>query len=252
VDIPKKVIGTARALETGAMGVNEPVTILVVDDYEDGRELMSAMLRAEGYRVIQASTGNEALERAVERPTLMMLDVNLPDIDGFEVCRRVKGDPKTADIGVVHVSAAYREPEFRVRGLEGGADAYLPLPVDRVELLATVRALLRIREAERERASLLAVTRLANAAAHDINNPLSVIAGQLHFLARDPVVPAARVQKMQEAADRIGEIVRRMSQLARLELKKQHPALPEMFELEPKPPAAKPGAAGPEATPPAA
>jgi CheY-like chemotaxis protein len=216
---------------------SEPVTILVVDDYEDGRDVMSAMLAAEGFRVLQASSGTEALERVAERPALIMLDVNLPDIDGFEVCRRVKSDPKTADIGVVHVSAAYREPEFRVRGLEGGADAYLPLPVDRVELIATVRALLRIREIERERASLLAVTRLANTAAHDINNPLSVIAGQLHFLSRDPMVPAARVQKIQEAADRIGEIVRRMSQVAKLELKKQHPALPEMFDLEPKPPA---------------
>ena len=234
------------------MVLSEPVTILVVDDYEDGRELLTAMLESEGFRVIQAGTGTEALERLVEHPTLIMLDVNLPDIDGFEVCRRVKSDPKTADIGVVHVSAAYREPEFRVRGLEGGADAYLPLPVDRVELIATVRALLRIREVERDRASLLAVTRLANAAAHDINNPLSVIAGQLHFLSRDPVVPAARVQKMQEAADRIGEIVKRMSQLAKLELKKQHPALPEMFDLEPKPPAVKPAVAGPEATPPAA
>ena len=234
------------------MVLGEPVTILVVDDYADGRELMTMMLRAEGYLVIEAATGTEALERVGQHPSLMMLDVNLPDIDGFEVCRRVKSDPKTADIGVVHVSAAYREAKFRVRGLEGGADAYLPLPVDRVELVATVRALLRIREAERERASLVAVTRLANAAAHDINNPLSVIAGQLHFLARDPVVPAARVQKMQEAADRIGEIVKRMSQLTKLELRKQHPALPEMFDLEPKPPMPGAGEGGPEETTPTA
>ena len=69
-----------------------------------------------------------------------------------------------------------------------------------------------------------------------INNPLSVIVGQLYFLGRDPLIPAARLEKMQEAAERIGDIVRRMSQLTRLELRRQAPGLPEMFELDPPPP----------------
>jgi len=161
----------------------------------------------------------------------MVLDVNLPDVDGFEVCRRLKNDPRTAGIAILQVSAAYRESEYRVRGLDGGADAYLTLPIDRNEIVATVRALLRMRQIERESASLRAVTQLANAAAHEINNPLSVITGQLHFLARDPAVPAARVSQMQEAADRISHIVRQMLHLTRAEVLEQHRDLPEMLDL---------------------
>jgi DNA-binding response OmpR family regulator len=208
------------------------VTVVVVDDYTDGRTLMSMLLRKEGFDVKEATTGEEALSLAATHPGLMILDVNLPDIDGFEVCRRIKSDPQTAGVPILQVSAAYREAGHRVRGLDGGADAFLTLPVDRDELLATVRALLRIHRAERESASLRAVTQLANAAAHEINNPLSVITGQLHFLARDPAVPAARVAQIEEAALRIREIVLQMLHLTRLELAKQYRDQPEMLDLD--------------------
>jgi len=208
-----------------------PVTIVVVDDFPDGRELMTTILRDEGFDVKEAGTGQEALDLAALQPSLMVLDVNLPDVDGFEVCRRLKNDPRTAGIAILQVSAAYRDSEYRVRGLDGGADAYLTLPIDRDEIVATVRALLRMRQIERESASLRAVTQLANAAAHEINNPLSVITGQLHFLAKDPAVPAARISQMQEAADRISQIVRQMLQVTRTEVLKQHRDLPEMLDL---------------------
>ena len=208
-----------------------PVTIVVVDDFPDGRELMTTILRDEGFDVKEAGTGQEALDLAALQPSLMVLDVNLPDVDGFEVCRRLKNDPRTAGIAILQVSAAYRDSEYRVRGLDGGADAYLTLPIDRDEIVATVRALLRMRQVERESASLRAVTQLANAAAHEINNPLSVITGQLHFLAKDPAVPAARISQMQEAADRISQIVRQMLQVTRTEVLKQHRDLPEMLDL---------------------
>src|SRR5262245_48093996 len=120
-----------------------PITIAVVDDFQDGRELMAAILRREGFVVREGATGEEALALAAEQPALMILDVNLPDIDGFAVCRQIKKDPHTANIGVLQVSAAFRNTGDRVRGLDGGADAYLALPVEHEELLATVRALLR-------------------------------------------------------------------------------------------------------------
>jgi DNA-binding response OmpR family regulator len=208
------------------------VTVVVVDDYADGRELMGMLLRKEGFEVKEAASGAEALALAATRPSLMILDVNLPDIDGWEVCRRIKNDPQTAGIAILQVSAAYRESGHRVRGLDGGADGYLTMPVDKQELIATVRALLRIRRAETESASLRAVTQLANAAAHEINNPLSVITGQLHFLGKDPAVPAARVAQIEEAAMRIREIVLQMLHLTRVELVKQHRDLPEMMDLQ--------------------
>ena len=212
--------------------VDSSATIVVVDDYPDGRALMSTRLRKEGFDVAEAATGEEALALAAKLPGLMVLDVNLPDIDGFEVCRRIKSDPRTANVPILQVSAAYREPGHRVRALDGGADAYLTLPVDKDELIATVRALLRIHRAESESASLRAVTQLANAAAHEINNPLSVITGQLHFLAKDPAVPAARVAQIEAAALRIREIVLQMLHLTRLELAKQYVDQPEMLDLD--------------------
>jgi len=207
------------------------ITVVVVDDYADSRALLAMYLRTEGFQVKEAATGREALEVAATQPSLMILDINLPDIDGFEVCRRLKSEPRTAGITVLQVSATYREASHRVRGLDGGADAYLTLPVDREELMATVRALLRIRRAESESASLRAITQLANAAAHEINNPLSVITGQLHFLAKNPAVAPERLTQMEEAAFRIREIVLQMLHLTRVEVVKQQHDLPEMLDL---------------------
>jgi two-component system, sensor histidine kinase len=209
-----------------------PITIVVVDDFPDGRDLMSTTLRLEGFDVKEAGTGEEALKLAADRPALMVLDVNLPDMDGFEVCRRIKSDPETAGVSVLQVSAAFRKTGDRVRGLDGGADAYLALPVEREELVATVRALLRIRRAERDTAGLRAVMHLANAAAHKINNPLAVVIGQLHFLAKDPAVPAARVQAIQVAAERIREIVQQMLRITKLELVESRPHVPDMLDLD--------------------
>jgi PAS domain S-box-containing protein len=124
------------------------VTVLNVDDYPAALYATSRVLRQAGFRVLEATTGAEALARVGECPDLIILDVNLPDVDGFEVARRIKADPETATIPLLHMSAAYRDPEHRALGLEGGADAYLAQPVEPRELLATIRALLRVREAE--------------------------------------------------------------------------------------------------------
>jgi len=125
-------------------------TILSVDDNDAIRYSFTRYLREGGYKVIEARTGAEALELARHEPALITLDINLPDMDGYEICRRLKDDPVTRDIPVLHISASCVDTSDRVRGLEGGADAYLAEPVNRLELLATVKALLRMRQAQRE------------------------------------------------------------------------------------------------------
>jgi len=125
-------------------------TILAVDDNDAIRYSVARRLRDAGFHVIEAATGAEALRLAREEPVLITLDINLPDIDGFEVCRRLKNDPATREIPVLHLSASCVGPDHRVRGLDGGADAYLTAPIDQQELVATVKALLRMREAQTE------------------------------------------------------------------------------------------------------
>ena len=125
------------------------ITILAVDDNDAIRYSLSRALRGGGYRVIEARNGTETLALAHEDPDLITLDVHLPDMDGFEVCRRLKANPQTAHIPVLHISATVTDTENRVRGLEA-ADGYLSEPVSREELLATVGSLLRLKRAERE------------------------------------------------------------------------------------------------------
>ena len=125
------------------------ITILNVDDNEANRYAITRMLRRGGFASIEAANGEEALRLVADRPDLVVLDVNLPDIDGFEVCRRIKADPATASIPVLHMSASYILSEDRTRALEEGSDGYLIRPVEPPELIATVKALLRVRSAER-------------------------------------------------------------------------------------------------------
>jgi signal transduction histidine kinase/DNA-binding response OmpR family regulator len=136
------------------MGSRAP-TILHVDDNEVHRYTVAKILKMAGYRVAQAATGSSGLELARERPNLIILDVNLPDMSGFDVCKSLRSDPQTSSIPILHVSATRILTRDKTEGLEGGADAYLAEPVDSGEFLATVRALLRMRESE-ERASRLA------------------------------------------------------------------------------------------------
>ena len=123
-------------------------TILFVDDDDANRRLLGWIFRNEGFEVIEAASGAEALRLAAARPDLVVLDVSLPDVDGFEVCRRIKAEPTTASTPVLHVSAVYINSGDRSQGLECGADGYLIKPVEPREILATVRALLRIHAAE--------------------------------------------------------------------------------------------------------
>ena len=173
--------------------------ILNVDDYEAGRYARSRLLKQAGYQVAEAGTGEMALELAASlRPLLVLLDVNLPDMSGLEVCRKIKSDPELGSTLVSGVSLAVTSGD-RVGGLDNGADGYLVEPVDSEVLLATVRALLRMRRAETELAKankalqdaneLLIrrnedLQRFACAASHDLQEPLRTISNFSGLLER--------------------------------------------------------------------
>ncbi len=119
--------------------------ILVVDDIRTNIKVLEAKLTSEYYEVITATNGPEALVAAVSgNPDLILLDVMMPGMDGFEVCRRLKADPATAHIPVIMVTAL-GDPEDRVQGLSAGADDFLTKPVDDVAMFARVRSLLRVK-----------------------------------------------------------------------------------------------------------
>ena len=113
--------------------------ILIVDDYPGARYLRSRILSEAGYEVVEASTGTDALTIArTLRPSLILLDVNLPDISGFDVCERLKEDPATASIPIIQITGAWLSEEARQQGMASGANAYLVEPVDDVALLRQV------------------------------------------------------------------------------------------------------------------
>jgi two-component system cell cycle response regulator len=119
--------------------------ILVVDDLLPNIRLLQAKLEKEYYTVSTAESGPEALEMiSLELPDLILLDVMMPEMDGFEVCRRLKGDPRTSDIPVVMVTAL-SEVEDRVQGLNAGADDFLTKPINDHALFARIRSLVRLK-----------------------------------------------------------------------------------------------------------
>lgn len=123
-------------------------TILVVEDDEATRYANVRILREAGFEVWEAGTGVEALRRAQEQPDLILLDIQLPDITGLEVCKRLKRNPAMSSTPVLHLTATYGAAQEQAAALEGGADGYLTHPVEPIVLVATIRALLRTRTAE--------------------------------------------------------------------------------------------------------
>lgn len=138
----------------------QPV-ILNVDDDEIGRYATTKILKKAGFRVIESANGLDAVRLASDSE-LIVLDVNLPDISGFEVCRRIKSDPTTSHIPVLHLSATYHDTDSTEQGLEMGAEAYLTHPVEPRVLIAYVKSLLRAHSLETElvksKRALMAIT----------------------------------------------------------------------------------------------
>jgi DNA-binding response OmpR family regulator len=123
--------------------MHQSSVILNVDDNDGARHAKTRLLMNAGFRVSEAADGESALSMAArEHPALVLLDVKLPDIKGTDVCRRLKADPVTADILIIHTSATYIRDEDRLTALDSGADGYLAAPFTPDDLIAIVRGLL--------------------------------------------------------------------------------------------------------------
>ncbi len=126
-----------------------PRKILVVDDQHSNRRLLELMLRDTGFQVLLAESSREALEIArAEWPFLVITDVQMPEINGFELCRRLKSDPQLQHIAVIFVTAHQRSARHVKEGLDLGGDDYITRPFQREELLARVQAVIRLKLAE--------------------------------------------------------------------------------------------------------
>ncbi len=154
--------------------------ILVVDDAVDTVELLKKRFHAEGYDTAEAYNGEEALQKVQEYvPDLIILDVMMPKMDGYEACRRLKGDEKTKYIPILMLTAK-GEVEHKVMGLEIGADDYMGKPFDYKELSARVRSLLAIKATHEKKVAeekTGALEQMMDQVAHEIRNPLTAIGG---------------------------------------------------------------------------
>lgn len=131
-------------MTVSAESKREQARILIVDDEPVGREVLEALLCAQGYELFFAENGPDALSKAAEHmPDLVLLDVMMPKMDGFEVCRRLRADPEHAEVPIIMVTAL-DDRDSRLKGIEAGADDFITKPFDRTELRARVRSIARL------------------------------------------------------------------------------------------------------------
>jgi signal transduction histidine kinase len=154
--------------------------ILIVDDAVDTVDLLKKRFGAEGYDTAEAYNGEEGLKKVAEfNPDLIVLDIMMPKIDGYEVCQRLKSDESTKYIPILMLTAK-GEVEHKVKGLDIGADDYLAKPFDYKELSARVRSLLASKEAHKKKVEVEksgALEQMMDQVAHEIRNPLTSIGG---------------------------------------------------------------------------
>jgi len=124
--------------------MNDSSHILIVDDREDSRKILQTILNKEGYNLTFASSGHEAIEKiSIAKPDLILLDVLMPDMNGFEVCKYIRATPSLADIPVIIVTGL-DERQARLEGLSAGADDFISKPIDKHELKARVNTITRL------------------------------------------------------------------------------------------------------------
>jgi two-component system, sensor histidine kinase and response regulator len=193
------------------MNESEP-TILVVDDTEDNLDLLEFALKRKPVKMIRATSGMACLALAKEsKPDIILLDIQMPEMDGFETLKRLRANPETAKIPVIFLTAQKKDPESIAQGLALGADQYLTKPIDTDELLVRTRMLVSLKrteaELERMRADFMAML------VHDLRSPLIGIKNVLELLQEsDKSVPLSQdylelINSAQISGNRLLELV---------------------------------------------
>jgi signal transduction histidine kinase len=174
-------------MKTQTPGADES-SIVIVDDDESRRYSKARALRSSGFLVFEAGTGQEGLELIrIHLPRLAIVDVGLPDMSGLEVCRRVKGDPTSASVAVLQISATFVSEADTVASLNSGADASLIEPIEPPVLIATVRAMIRTRLAEEAAKAALEREQSARANAEEANRIKDEFLAVLSHELRSPL-----------------------------------------------------------------
>lgn len=190
--------------------------VLIVDDIPTNVRLLEARLTAEYYEVLTASSGREALDICQSQDVdIVLLDVMMPEMDGFEVCRRLKADPKTHHIPVLMVTAL-DQPSDRVQGLDAGADDFLTKPVDDTQLMARVKSLVRLKSLTDElRARALTGQQIASEDALRVMDSISPSGGSILIIDTDQrhaerirnfLVPEHQVDILTQPADAVFQV----------------------------------------------
>src|SRR5262249_12248115 len=178
--------------------------------------------RKRGWGGMPATSGARAVEGVrVQLPDLILLDLMMPEMDGLEVCRRLKADPRTQELPIMFLTAS-NEMEHLVKGFEGGAVDYVTKPFNAPELLARVRTHLELKHArERLREMNNEKNEFMGIAAHDLRNPLGAVKGYAEFILEEPNLPRpeleASMRRIQEAAARMVEMVQNLLDTNRIE-----------------------------------
>ena len=200
--------------------MNDYPCILIVDDEPIGRETLGEMVMSEDYQLFYASNGFDALAMAAEVALdLILLDVMMPGLNGFEVCRKLKADPMQRHVPVILVTALDDRSDL-VRGIDAGADDFLHKPVNSMELRARVRSMLRIKsQYDALQETLYLREKLANMIVHDMRTPLAAILALSELAqleATDPVQMQEDLETIYSHALRLNIFVNDMLMLAKM------------------------------------
>ncbi len=200
-------------------------TIVVADDNRVNTEVIKAILQKSGYQTKTASNGKECIESVNEfKPDLLILDIEMPIMNGIEACRCIKQNDLTKDIPIIFVTAR-TDDETLIEAFEVGGADYVLKPISRIELLTRIKSVLTHKEMTKKllkEKMFESVLQTAGGICHELNQPLQIISGAIHLLTieleeNSPL--SNHAEKINTQVERIGKITNKLMKITRFETK---------------------------------